>query len=520
MRRPNSGRRSNQREVERGDVADDDRARRLDAEAGDRRERAAHRALLGPGAPPHRGDRRVGRAAAVDQRLARSRRRGPRPSARRACRPPVRARPSRCRCAPLVGSSWPVTTVTLVDTPRCVTGMPGVRRRRDRARDAGHDFERHAGRDARLGLLAAAAEHERVAALEPHDRAAGAPRSTSTSLICSWVIATPARRLAHVDELGVRAARARAARGDASRSYTTTSARAQQLLAAPRQQARDHPVPRRRGTPSRRRPRRRARPPALAVEQVARGRRTDLGRIVARRRACASTTWPSSDASSASSTTVVAPSTRAERAARQVAAAAELGEERALRDRPRGARSRSSIAASRASVRSSSARHSTASAPCATCGSSTAGFEHLGRRGRASPSRSSAAHRDDDRVVALRRRCLRRRVSMLPRSGAEHEVGPGGRELGPAAHRAGADRAPPGGMSSSVAPTSASRGSPRSGTAASTRPAAVVGRQVLGRVHRDVGPAVEHGLLHLLHEHALCRRSRAGRTSGRGRRSS
>ena len=29
------------------------------------------------------------------------------------------------------------------------------------------------------------------------------------------------------------------------------------------------------------------------------------------------------------------------------------------------------------------------------------------------------------------------------------------------------------------------------------------GRQVLGRVHRDVGPAVEHGLLHLFHEDAL-----------------
>ena len=50
---------------------------------------------------------------------------------------------------------------------------PGVRGRADRARDPGHDLERHARRRQRLGFLAAAPEHERIAALQPHDGRAG-----------------------------------------------------------------------------------------------------------------------------------------------------------------------------------------------------------------------------------------------------------------------------------------------------------------------------------------------------------
>src|SRR5205823_12528299 len=46
---------------------------------------------------------------------------------------------------------------------------PGVRGTRDRRRDARHDLEVDAGRDELLGLLAAASETERIAALEPHD---------------------------------------------------------------------------------------------------------------------------------------------------------------------------------------------------------------------------------------------------------------------------------------------------------------------------------------------------------------
>ena len=113
------------REVERGDVADDDRRRCLDAGGGDRRERRAHRALLGARAPTHRGDRCVGRAAArrsTRVAMASSRPAPMRIDERAAAAAPVR--PSRCRSFPWSGSSWPVTIVTLVETPRCVTGIP------------------------------------------------------------------------------------------------------------------------------------------------------------------------------------------------------------------------------------------------------------------------------------------------------------------------------------------------------------------------------------------------------------
>ena len=39
-------------------------------------------------------------------------------------------------------------------------------------RHAGDDLERNAGFDQRLGLFSAASEHERIAALQPHDRPA------------------------------------------------------------------------------------------------------------------------------------------------------------------------------------------------------------------------------------------------------------------------------------------------------------------------------------------------------------
>ena len=89
----------------------------------------------------------------------------------------------------------------------------GVRGRGDRARDAGHDLERHARGDARLGLFAAAAEHERVAALQPHDRRSPArPRSTSSALICVLRHRDVARAPCRRRRARRRAARARAAR--------------------------------------------------------------------------------------------------------------------------------------------------------------------------------------------------------------------------------------------------------------------------------------------------------------------
>ena len=52
-------------------------------------------------------------------------------------------------------------------------GNPRVRRGGHAGRHAGHDLERNASRRERLGLLAAAPEHERVAALQAHHALAG-----------------------------------------------------------------------------------------------------------------------------------------------------------------------------------------------------------------------------------------------------------------------------------------------------------------------------------------------------------
>ena len=102
-RAPEQGPRLEPREVERGDVADDDRARRLA-----RRRSAivasvvAGRALVGAGAVADRGDRGLGEPARTRSGAARCRRCGPRPSGSRACRRRGRAPPSRRRCGP-----WP-----------------------------------------------------------------------------------------------------------------------------------------------------------------------------------------------------------------------------------------------------------------------------------------------------------------------------------------------------------------------------------------------------------------------------
>ena len=82
--------------------------------------------------------------------------------------------------------------------------------------DARDDLELDPGRPAGLGLLAAAAEHERVAALEPHD--AEPPLRALDQLVVdpSCGHRDVARRLADVDELGVLArAVERAARDQA-----------------------------------------------------------------------------------------------------------------------------------------------------------------------------------------------------------------------------------------------------------------------------------------------------------------
>ena len=64
---------------------------------------------------------------------------------------------------------WPVTTVNAAATPRWVTGTPAAAGAATADVMPGTTSNGDAGVEQRLGLLAAATEHERVAALEAHD---------------------------------------------------------------------------------------------------------------------------------------------------------------------------------------------------------------------------------------------------------------------------------------------------------------------------------------------------------------
>ena len=92
--------------------------------------------------------------------------------------------------------------------------------------DAGHDLERDAGLAQHQRLLAAAPEHERVAALEAHDAAAGARVLDQQPVDLVLRHLRPAALLADVDQLGVRARAYASASGGISRSCRITSAAA------------------------------------------------------------------------------------------------------------------------------------------------------------------------------------------------------------------------------------------------------------------------------------------------------
>ncbi len=78
---------------------------------------------------------------------------------------------------PLDGSSWPVTTVNDVDENRWVTGIPAYAgTARAEVMPGTTSYATPAAARA-CRLLAAAGEHERVAALEPHHRLAGQARA-------------------------------------------------------------------------------------------------------------------------------------------------------------------------------------------------------------------------------------------------------------------------------------------------------------------------------------------------------
>ncbi len=82
-------------------------------------------------------------------------------------------------------------------------GNPRVRRRRHTGGHAGNDLEGHAGRGQRLGLLAAAPEHEGVAALQPHHPLAGPGQLDEQPVRLLLRQRRRARLLADVAELGV-----------------------------------------------------------------------------------------------------------------------------------------------------------------------------------------------------------------------------------------------------------------------------------------------------------------------------
>ena len=160
----------------------------------------------------------------------------------------------------------------------------------------------------------------------------------------------------------------------------------------------------------------------------------------------------------------------------------------------------SSTAPSSSAVDASSpARHSTATQPCPTAGTNSSTARRSATRS-VSPSTCERGdgHHDRPAVGHLRRggwRCCRAAAT-------NSQVRAGRGELGPPAHR-------PGGDGRALGQPVERAADQRVGgvPAAQERPdrQRLVGqrRQVLGRVHGDVGPPVEHGVLDLLDEHAL-----------------
>ena len=287
--------------------------------------------------------------------------------------------------------------------------MPGVGGRRDRRGDAGHDLERDAGGRERLRLLAAAAEDERVAALEAHDeatRAGRARRGRRRSRPGSWcgrpgastasISRQPGRRL--VEQLAA----------DQAVVHEHLGA-AQQLEPAHGDQARDRPGPRRRGRRSR----------ARRLEQRAAARRQRLRPATAR---------PSASGSSPSP--LARRRARCRRAGRSRRAAAARPARAARRGpRPaRGSRRRTCAAAARSArrIRSPSASFTGASSARLVDArlqreeALTDLGQHDLRSERGSRSRARGrAGRDRRRrarsPASPRSRRLRRRVSTLPR---------------------------------------------------------------------------------------------------------
>ncbi len=104
-------------------------------------------------------------------------------------------------CSPSSPAWCAVTTANERATPRAVTGIPAAAGPAMALDTPGTTSHRHPGRAARRQLLAAPAEHERIAALEPHDLSACAGPATSSSIDLLLRERGVPRALAHIHQL-------------------------------------------------------------------------------------------------------------------------------------------------------------------------------------------------------------------------------------------------------------------------------------------------------------------------------
>ena len=320
----------------------------------------------------------------------------------------------------------------------------------------GHDLERHAGLGQGGRLLAAAGEHERVAALEPHDGAAGAPALDEQRVDLVLRHRHLARRLADADPLGV-GGRQVEQRLDRQPVVHDHVGPAQHLGAAHGEQARDRPARRppgrrsRRGSLRSRRQRTRgaAHLRLAAALAAAVGAERGVGRAGRRRPRGAAPCAVGRREERAVERHVARRRRRGVGAGGQVAVAAELGEEGPLGvDAPPGRPvldARPAGSQRRGRRRPGTRRPGRPGRP----GEHRVDGEHARRSASARPSRSSAAAAT---TMASCSAALASRVCMLPRRLDEAEVGPVARQLGPAG---AASRWPPRrpcGRSASVEP--------------------------------------------------------------------
>ena len=381
--------------------------------------------------------------------------------------PPTRASASQSTSVrPLAGSSWPVTTVKWVDTPRWVTGMPAYAGAPIALVIPGTTSN---GTPAAASASASSPPRPNTNGSPPFSRttrSAVRPRSTSTALISSWVRSTWPGRLARGDQLGARGRELEQGGRREPVVHDDVGAR-EQLGAAHGEQAgitgpgADEVDGHGRSSPSSS-----SAPPALRRAARRRPRCPAAIGLASRCRVARSTMRPSTDGEQRLDRRPRRRRACASAPHGQVAAAAELGEERALGvDRARARRRRRWRRAARG-VSVSSARHSTASAPCPTCGSITDGSSTRSR-GRAARAGRARRRRPRSRRSSP---AFSSRVGMLPRSSANVRSGRSAASCARAGAPSRCRPRAPAGSASSVEPTSASRGSARSGTAASTRP--------------------------------------------------